>query len=148
MALLIALKFSLHVSLLIRDFNTRFFLKVVSVGQRNVWVVGDSWTGGACCSAQIQERRYGALGMSQWACPSVDRNTQYRENDEVTQNVESWGACRDLCRQRDDCRHWTWHQENSGQHALKCITMTGYGYTNGHNNVMSGDRDCGTGMSF
>ena len=118
-----------------------FFLKVVSVGQRKVWVVGDSWTGGACCSAQIQERRYGALGMSQWGRASIDVNTQYRENEEVTQDVESWGDCRDLCRQREDCRHWTF---NSGQ----CSTMTGYGYTNRHIDVVSGNRDCGTGIFF
>ena len=120
-----------------------FFLKVVSVGQRKVWVVGDSWTGGACCSAQIQERRYGALGVAQTMsqCPSVDVNTQYRENEEVTQDVASWGDCKDLCRQREDCRHWTW---NSG----KCSTMTGYGYTNGHSGPVSGDRDSGTGIFF
>ena len=36
------------------------FLQVVSVGHRNVWVVGDSWKD-SCCNDQIQERRYGAL---------------------------------------------------------------------------------------
>ena len=40
------------------------FLQVVSVGQRNVWVVGDSWKD-SCCNFQIQERRYGAL-LNSW----------------------------------------------------------------------------------
>ena len=75
-------------------------------------------------------------------CPSVNVNTESRENDEVTQNVESWDACSELCRQREDCRHWTWHHENSGIWALKCVTMTGYGYTAPNTVVVSGERDC------
>ena len=78
-------------------------------------------------------------------CPNVYVNTISRENAEVTLNVASWGACSELCRQRQGCTAWTWHHENAGQWALQCVTMTGYGYTAHDTNVVSGGRDCETG---
>ena len=78
-------------------------------------------------------------------CPGVNVNTLSRENAEVTRNVASWGACSNLCRQRQGCTAWSWHHENAGQWALQCVTMTGYGYTAHDTNVVSGGRDCETG---
>ena len=56
--------------------------------------------------------------------------------------MASWGACSNLCRQRQGCTAWSWHHENAGQWALWCVTMTGYGNTAHDTNVVSGGRDC------
>ena len=79
-------------------------------------------------------------------CPRINVNTQSRKNAENTQNVASWGACSELCRQRQGCTAWSWHTKNAGQWAFYCATMTGYGYTAHDTNVVSGGRDCGTGI--
>ena len=79
-------------------------------------------------------------------CPGVNVNTQSRENAEVTLNVASWGACSELCRQRQGCTAWSWHHENAENATpFMCITMTGYGNTAHDTNVVSGGRDCQTG---
>ena len=75
-------------------------------------------------------------------CPMVKVTTQNRHNEEWTNGVESWGGCSELCRQRADCTDWTWADENSGQGALKCVTMTGYGHTKFDSNAVSGARNC------
>ena len=80
---------------------------------------------------------------SGFPCPNDKVNPQNRENANTTEGVASWAACSELCRQRDGCSHWTWANENAGQWALECVTMTGYGYTNNDTNVVSGTRDCG-----
>ena len=78
-------------------------------------------------------------------CPSINENLQSREDEEVTKNVTSWSACKELCRQKEDCKAWTWHHKDADGWAFQCITMTGYGYTNYDTNVVSGGRDCETG---
>ena len=75
-------------------------------------------------------------------CPSVNINTNYRENAEDTWNVASWEACSELCRQRQGCTAWSWAHENAGKWALQCVTMTGYRNTAHDTNVVSGGRDC------
>ena len=81
-------------------------------------------------------------------CPSVNVQTESRENEAWTEDVFSWTACSELCRQRQGCTAWTWHHENAGFWALKCVTMTGYGYTTPSTAVVSGGHDCGTGTFF
>ena len=81
-------------------------------------------------------------------CPRINVNTQSRKNAENTQNVASWGACSELCRQRQGCTAWTWHHANSGIWAFKCVTITGYGYTIHDTNVVSGGRTCEAGTFF
>ena len=75
-------------------------------------------------------------------CPNANMNTENRENAKLTEGVASWAACSELCRQREDCSHWTWATEKAGQWARQCITMTGYGNTAPDTNVVSGARDC------
>ena len=80
---------------------------------------------------------------SGFPCPNVGINTQEQENAKGEKDVVSWAACSELCRQRDNCSHWTWATEKAGPYARQCVTMTGYGYTNEDPNVVSGTRDCG-----
>ena len=70
----------------------------------------------------------------------VNVNTGGRTGEEWTEGVSSWSACRDLCRQRTECNHWTWHKENAGQWAFKCVTMTGYGSMYSNDKTVSGNR--------
>ena len=81
-------------------------------------------------------------------CPRINVNTQSRKNAKNTRNVASWGACSELCRQRQGCTSWSWHTKNAGQWAFYCATMTGYGHTAHDTNVVSGGRNCGTGIFF
>ena len=76
-------------------------------------------------------------------CPNANMNTQNRENAKLTEGVASWAACSELCRQREDCTHWTWHPEHAGQWAHDCVVGAGYKYTNCDDNTVSGTRDCG-----
>ena len=88
--------------------------------------------------------------QSMMQCPNEKMNTQSRKNEQIHEDVASWEACSELCRQREDCTHWTWHHDEAGfdggrQWARKCMTMTGFVHTNVDDNAVSGDRDCGSG---
>ena len=79
---------------------------------------------------------------SEFSCPT-DRVNARPKNEEKTKGVTSWEACSELCRQREDCTHWTWHPEHAGQWAHDCVVGAGYKYTNCDDNTVSGTRDCG-----
>ena len=55
-------------------------------------------------------------------CPIEGMNTEDRVAQNHTPDVANWTVCSDLCRQRDDCKYWTWRKNN-------CATMTSFGST-------------------
>ena len=57
-------------------------------------------------------------------CPDIGYNTRDREAAELTDEVQSWQACSDLCSRREGCRYWTWHHEGAGEFSFRCVTMT------------------------
>ena len=82
-------------------------------------------------------------------CVNFNTNTDAHEDPNITENVASWSACSDLCRARTDvdCQFWTWVDENGGEYALQCITMTNKPETYSQNNIVSGERECGGSAS-
>ena len=78
-------------------------------------------------------------------CPNNNLNIQQYVNPETTKNVLNWGACSDICRQRQDCNYWIWVKKITGPwagHSYNCVTMSDYGYSNYDTNTVSGARDC------
>ena len=80
-------------------------------------------------------------------CPDISFNTRGRIDAELKEGVASWSACRDLCRERRECRYWTWHKEEAGQYAFRCITMTDVSLRIGDSNAVSGTKKC-EGITF
>ena len=72
-------------------------------------------------------------------CPSKDKTTVNREDQEVANNIHNWGECSQVCKQKDSCNHWTWYSDGA---VYQCITMSNYGSTKTNKNAVSGDRDC------
>ena len=70
-----------------------------------------------------------------------------RKETELTEGVESWQACSDLCSRRRGCRYWTWHKQEAGQYAFRCVTMTDVDTRVSDNNAVSGTKKC-EGISF
>ena len=75
-------------------------------------------------------------------CARVGVNTIQREDQKYTDNVTSWTACSNVCREREDCKYWTWRTENSSV-PNRCLTMTGYSHTKEGAKTVTGDRNCG-----
>ena len=85
--------------------------------------------------------------LPSFVCPDVSFNTRGRIGAELTKDVASWSACSDLCRARRGCRYWTWHKEEAGQFAFRCITMTDVNTRVSDNNAVSGTKTC-EGITF
>ena len=83
-----------------------------------------------------------APGTPSFQCPDIGFNTRDREAAELTDGVQSWAACSDLCSRRRGCRYWTWHKEEAGQFAFRCITMTDVNTRVSDNNAVSGTKKC------
>ena len=77
------------------------------------------------------------------ACPSINVNTVYRENEKSISGTKDWETCSKLCREREDCRFWTWYHKDDPTNALKCVTMTGKGGTSYSYFTATGDHKCG-----
>ena len=80
-------------------------------------------------------------------CPDYNHNTRDRENAVITDGIASWSACSNLCRERSDCRYWTWHQEDAGQYAFRCVTMSDVNSRVPDSNAVSGTKNC-EGLTF
>ena len=87
------------------------------------------------------------LSIPSFQCPDVSYNTRGRIDAELTEGVASWSACSDLCRARRGCRYWTWHKQEAGQYAFRCVTMTDVDTRVSDNNAVSGTKKC-EGISF
>ena len=83
-----------------------------------------------------------ALSGEELLCARVGIIFKQRFNALGTNNVTSWIACSNICREREDCLYWNWRTENSS-YPNRCITMTGYGDAEENANNVSGDRNCG-----
>ena len=61
-----------------------------------------------------------------------------------SENVMSWFDCSELCREREDCKYWTWINEKHGSAGLRCVTMTDgvIDLSNSYSTHVSGARDC------
>jgi len=69
----------------------------------------------------------------------VDINTQGRDHlGEST--VSSWQKCACACAGNDACSTWTWHHMDSGEYSGICVLMSGYEYTKGDANSITGTR--------
>ena len=80
-------------------------------------------------------------------CPEQG-NTMNREGQVNAQDIPSSSACSDLCRQNEDCKHWSWHDAEHPSHANWCTTMTnvgGGGIDQSQRGIVSGDRNCRPG---
>ena len=75
-------------------------------------------------------------------CPDIGFNTRDREAAELTDGVQSWAACSDLCSRRRGCRYWTWHHENAGQYSFRCVTMTDVKFRVADTSAVSGSKNC------
>ena len=76
-------------------------------------------------------------------CPNKNVTAYFFQNDAtITNDVESWSACSELCRQSDDCYFWTWYTAAAGQRANKCATMTIHDDSKSDINAVSGNRNC------
>ena len=55
----------------------------------------------------------------------------------------SWFDCSELCREREDCKYWTWINEK-GTFAFRCYTMTDgvIDFSISYSVYVSGARDC------
>ena len=75
-------------------------------------------------------------------CPNNNVSTMAESyhNATVTNEIKSWYACSDLCRQSNDCRYWTWYKDDP--RANECVTMTTHDDFKSDNNAVSGDRNC------
>ena len=78
-------------------------------------------------------------------CYKTNTNLSGRVGSKTTENVGSWQACSELCRQEEDCSSWVWHIEKSPHYAFQCVTMTGYSGTVNEWQTVSGDKVCGLG---
>ena len=63
-------------------------------------------------------------GIPSFQCPDIGYNTRDREAAELTDGVQNWQVCSDLCSRREGCRYWTWHHEGAGEFSFRCVTMT------------------------
>ena len=65
-----------------------------------------------------------------------------RKETELTEGVESWQACSDLCSRRRGCRYWTWHHKDAGQYSFRCVTMTDVSARVADSSAVSGTSKC------
>ena len=78
---------------------------------------------------------------SEFVCPNKNVTATYIQSDAtITNDVESWSACSDLCRQSNDCRYWIWY--TAGPRANECATMTIHDDSKSDINAVSGNRNC------
>ena len=86
------------------------------------------------------------LSGLKYSCPPEHYNTgssgYKRVEPEWTDGVKNWQDCSALCQIRRDCNYWTWHHENSGGWAYKCVTMKDAAVKHENPNVLSGERSC------
>ena len=75
-------------------------------------------------------------------CPNHKVNLQQRKDVNMTRKVMTMTACSALCKRRPDCKYWIWAHGKAGHWSYGCWTMSGFGYSNADNNVVSGSRDC------
>merc|ERR1719186_1936950 len=79
---------------------------------------------------------------SELPCPSDNINLQSRRDADILKSIGSAEECSKKCREKTTCNFWTWHRQKAGVWDFDCILMSGYGYTNSDNNVISGERSC------
>lgn len=89
-----------------------------------------SWTGTKGCKIDGEE------------CVLKDQNLQGREGNEKTENVETWGECATICKERSSCNAWVWHDESTGSYAKLCATVEGFGNVVDLPGVMVGSKTC------
>jgi len=75
-------------------------------------------------------------------CPDVGYNTRDRVDPEITDGVDHWVACADICRKRSGCRYWSWHHAGAGFYAFRCVTMTDVYERVQDDNAVSGSKKC------
>ena len=79
-------------------------------------------------------------------CPEQNKVTLGRTEPKRTENVMSWKECSSLCREKSDCKYWTWYDRNNriprGDSNL-CLTMTNARNVRNKSNTWSGTRECG-----
>ena len=62
------------------------------------------------------------------------------------ENVTSWEECSSRCREKQDCKYWTWFDGNNRtprNTKFVCVTMTNAQRAKKKSNTWSGTRDCG-----
>ena len=75
-------------------------------------------------------------------CPATSYCTEDRLNPVTTEGVASWEACSLVCHSREDCKHWTWHNEGAGEKAYQCVTMGRARRLQRNHTCVSGDVEC------
>ena len=75
-------------------------------------------------------------------CPLVGQNTRTRSQAHTVDDVGSWESCAQLCRDSTLCTYWTWHHQDAGPFALRCVLMAGYAELVRDNNALSGPPQC------
>ena len=81
-------------------------------------------------------------------CPGRFINLYNKVGEKTTPLLYRWEDCATECRKRVGCRYWTWHHENSGPLAFKCVTMTDATSDFFDRTAISGSRYCGTVNSY
>jgi len=99
--------------------------------------------GGRRCTGEDKETRSCSTTTGGDECPLVDTNTKGRRNRRVSDGVESWQACANICAEIQGCTYWTWHHEKAAKpYALRCVIMDGYSSTVRDTNAISGSVSC------
>ena len=75
-------------------------------------------------------------------CPNNNVSTMAESyhNAKVTNEINSWYACSDLCKQSNDFRYWTWYKDDP--RANECVTKPTHDDFKSNNNAVSGDKNC------
>ena len=81
-------------------------------------------------------------GTAKCVCPLVSTNTRARQGSVVLDSLATWQACGERCSQSPACTAWTWHHDQAGDFALRCVLMAGYGDLVQDNNAVSGNKQC------
>ena len=68
-----------------------------------------------------------------------------RTGPKRTENVMSWEDCSSRCRERPECKYWTWFDQNNRipRNRNVCVTVTNAGNVRNKINAWSGTRECG-----
>ena len=79
-------------------------------------------------------------------CPGQNKVTLGRVGMERIERVMSWEECSSLCREKRDCKYWTWYSRNNRiprKTKCVCVTMTNARNAKKGRNTWSGTRECG-----